>query len=79
MAITMRLSHVQCHISFSCNLARGHKIKWPSELLEGIPSRRLQKGTGRLNPFRTAVSFWGQLGTTYLEFDGFVPKTGLEV
>ena len=31
-----------------------------------------------VNPFRTAVSFWGQLGTNYLEFECFVPKTGLE-
>ena len=31
-----------------------------------------------LNPFRTAVSFWGQLGTNYLEFECLVPKTGLE-
>ena len=30
------------------------------------------------NPFRTAVSFWGQLGTNYLEFECLVPKTGLE-
>ena len=22
-----------------------------------------------INPFRTAISFWGQLGTNYLEFD----------
>ena len=28
--------------------------------------------------FRTAVSFWGQLGTNYLEFECLVPKTGLE-
>ena len=33
---------------------------------------------GRLNPISTAVSFWGQLGTNYLEFERFVPKTGLE-
>ena len=31
-----------------------------------------------VNPFRTAVSFWGQFGTNYLEFDWCVPKTGLE-
>ena len=31
-----------------------------------------------LDPFRTAVSFWGQFGTNYLEFDWCVPKTGLE-
>ena len=31
-----------------------------------------------LNPSRTAVSFWGQLGTNCLEFDCLVPKTGLE-
>ena len=30
------------------------------------------------NPFRTAVSFPGQLGTGYLEFECRVPKTGLE-
>ena len=30
------------------------------------------------NPFRTAVSFWGQFGTNYLGFDWCVPKTGLE-
>ena len=37
-----------------------------------------QDETGVLNPFRTAVSFWGQLGTNDLEFDWCVPKTGLE-
>ena len=31
-----------------------------------------------VNPFRTAVSFWGQLGANYLEFEWLVPKTGLE-
>ena len=31
-----------------------------------------------MNPFRTAVSFLGQLGTNYLEFEWLVPKTGLE-
>ena len=31
-----------------------------------------------VNHFSTAVSFWGQLGTNYLEFEWFVPKTGLE-
>ena len=31
-----------------------------------------------LNPFRTAVRFWGQLGTKYLEFEWFAPKTGLQ-
>ena len=31
-----------------------------------------------INPFRTAVSSWGQLGTNYLEFECLVPKTGLE-
>ena len=31
-----------------------------------------------INPFRTAVSFWGQLGTNYLEFGCLVPETGLE-
>ena len=31
-----------------------------------------------LNPFRTAVSLWGQLGKKYLEFEWIVPKTGLE-
>ena len=31
-----------------------------------------------LNPFRTAVSFWGQFGTNCLEFDWCAPKTGLE-
>ena len=31
-----------------------------------------------VNPFRTAVSFWGKLGTNYLEFECLVPKTGLE-
>ena len=32
-----------------------------------------------LNPFRTAVSFWGQLGTYYSEFEWFVPTTGTAV
>ena len=32
----------------------------------------------RLNPFRTAVSCWGQLGTNYLVFEWNVPQTGLE-
>ena len=31
-----------------------------------------------VNPFRTAVLFWGQFGTNYLEFDWCVPETGLE-
>ena len=31
-----------------------------------------------LNPFRTAVPFWGQLGTNNLELDWFVPSTGLQ-
>ena len=31
-----------------------------------------------VNPFRAAVSFWGQFGTNYLEFDWRVPRTGLE-
>ena len=31
-----------------------------------------------IDPFRTAVSFWGQFVTKYLEFDCCVPKTGLE-
>ena len=31
------------------------------------------------NPFRTAVSFSGQLGKNYLEFEWIVPKTGLEL
>ena len=31
-----------------------------------------------INPFRTAVSFRGQLRTNYLEFDWCVPETGLE-
>ena len=31
------------------------------------------------NPFRTAVSFCGQLETNDLEFDWCVPKTGLEL
>ena len=29
------------------------------------------------NPFRAAVPFWGHLGINYLEFEWFVPKTGL--
>ena len=32
----------------------------------------------RLNPFSTAVSSPGQLGTNCLEIECFVPKTGLE-
>ena len=32
----------------------------------------------QLIPVRTAVSFWGQLGENYLEFECLVPKTGLE-
>ena len=39
--------------------------------------RTLLRGT-LINPFSTAVSFWGQLGTYYLEFELFAPKTGLE-
>ena len=31
-----------------------------------------------INPFRTAVSFWGLLGANYLELAWFVPKTGIE-
>ena len=31
-----------------------------------------------INTFRTAVSFWGQLGKHYLEFEWIPPKTGLE-
>ena len=27
-----------------------------------------------INPFRTAVSFWGPLGTNYLKIEWFVPK-----
>ena len=34
--------------------------------------------TRHFNPFRTAVSFWGQLETNYLGFEWLVPKTGLE-
>ena len=30
------------------------------------------------NPLRTAVSFWVQLGTNYLEFESCVPKSGLK-
>ena len=30
-----------------------------------------------INPFRTAVTLWGQLRASYLEFEWFVPKTGL--
>ena len=37
-----------------------------------------QYSTTSFNPFRAAVSFWGQLGANYLEFDWLVPKTGLE-
>ena len=44
---------------------------------EGVAGRPVIK-TKALNPFRTAVSFWGQLGTNYLEFEWFVPKTGME-
>ena len=31
-----------------------------------------------IDPFSTANSFWGLLGTNYLEFEWFVPRTGLE-
>ena len=31
-----------------------------------------------LNPFRTAVLFWGQWETHCLEFEWLVPKAGLE-
>ena len=34
--------------------------------------------TFQLNPFRTVVSFWGQLGKKNSEFKWIVPKTGLE-
>ena len=34
--------------------------------------------TGPINPFRTAVSFRGQLGANNLEFEWFAPKTGME-
>ena len=44
----------------------------------GIKTWLSQKG-GFMNPFRTAVSFWGQLGNKYLEFEWIVPKTGLEL
>ena len=37
-----------------------------------------RKTAAHLNPFRTAVSFWGQSGTNYLEFECLVPKTGLD-
>ena len=30
------------------------------------------------NPFSTAVSFWGQYRIIYLEFEWFVPTTGLK-
>ena len=32
-----------------------------------------------INPFRTAVSFWGQLGEKYLEFEWIVPQNGTGV
>ena len=35
-----------------------------------------RKTKSPLNPFRTAVSFWGQLGTNSMEFECLVPKTG---
>ena len=38
----------------------------------------LGNSRGPLNPFRTAVSLWEQLGTNYLEFRWCFPKTGLE-
>ena len=38
----------------------------------------LASGRASLNPFRTAVPFWGQLGTDYSEFECLVPKTGLQ-
>ena len=33
----------------------------------------------QFNPFRTAVSFWGQLGTNDLEFEWCVPQNGTGV
>ena len=42
-----------------------------------VPGKRLLVTTRMESPFRTAVSFWGQLGTKYLEFECLVPKTGL--
>ena len=35
-------------------------------------------GQRRIHPFRAAVPFWGKLETNYLEFESFVPKTGLQ-
>ena len=32
----------------------------------------------QIDLFWTAVPLWGQLGTNYLEFDWFVPETGLQ-
>ena len=46
----------------------------------GSPCRGMARSAGMTNgvtPFRTAVPFCGQLGTSYLVFEWFVPKTGL--
>ena len=51
----------------------------PSSLRLARPGSFLSRWPGvAIHPFRTAVSFWGQLGTIYLEFEWIAPKTGLE-
>ena len=63
-------SQVRWRVS-SCNLRRYAKVK--QFFLFSIIFL-----INQLNPFRTAVSFWGQLGANYLELEWFVPKTGME-
>ena len=51
---------------------------WELVLRVNTNANRIKTGTHGLKPFRTAVSFWGQLGTTYSRFEWSAPKTGLE-
>ena len=82
----MKVLHILAVYKYTCILFRGgilnrtygtHKNLYTSLFLLTI-FVLFTVVPRNINPFRTAVSFWGQLGTNYLEFECLVPKTVLE-
>ena len=63
-------------------IGRHDQKTWSEDMIRRHDQKTSPKDTverrNHLNPFRTAVWFWGQLGANYMEFEWFVPKTGLE-
>ena len=59
-------------VDTQCARNEGNPNREPIRLNQPFPLPRT------IHPFRTAVSFWGRLGTNYLELDCLVPETGLE-